>query len=221
MSRPPTERTRVRRHPERADYDLGTVRAVLDEALLCTASWVDGDGRVRALPTIQARIDDTLYLHGSRAARAWKAVAAGAEVCVVATVVDELVLARTSPAHSMNYRSAVVFGTASEVTDRSELLAAARAITRHVLPGREDDAAEPDEDDWRQTLILAMPIAEVSAKVRVGPPIDDEHDLELDAWAGTLPLRHVAGSAHPVPDLRAGIEVPAYIPSSGEELPRP
>lgn len=221
MSQPPTERTRVRRHPERADYDLGTVRAVLDEALLCTASWVDGDGRVRALPTIQARIDDTLYLHGSRAARAWKAVAAGAEVCVVATVVDELVLARTSPAHSMNYRSAVVFGTPSEVTDRDELLAAARAITRHVLPGRENDAAEPDEDDWRQTLILAMPIAEASAKVRVGPPIDDEHDLELDAWAGTLPLRLVAGCAHPAPDLRAGIEVPAYIPSSGEELPRP
>jgi len=221
MSTAPSERTTVHRLPERADHDPTTIHAVLDEALTCTVSWVDADAKPRALPTIQARIDDTLYLHGSRAARAWKAVAAGAEVCVVATVVDELVLARTSPAHSMNYRSAVVFGTASEVTDRSELLAAARAITRHVLPGREDDAAEPDEDDWRQTLILAMPIAEVSAKVRVGPPIDDEHDLELDAWAGTLPLRLVAGSAHPVPDLRAGIEVPAYIPSPGEELPRP
>jgi len=221
MSQAPTERTRVRRHPERADYDLETVRAVLDEALLCTASWVDGDGRVRALPTIQARIGDTLYLHGSRAARAWKAVGAGAEVCVVATVVDELVLARTSPAHSMNYRSSVVFGTAREVTDRDELLAAARAITRHVLPGREDEAAEPDEDDWRQTLILAMQIVEASAKVRVGPPIDDEQDLELGAWAGTLPLRLVAGSAQPAPDLRAGIEVPAYIPPSGRELPRP
>jgi nitroimidazol reductase NimA-like FMN-containing flavoprotein (pyridoxamine 5'-phosphate oxidase superfamily) len=221
MPQAPTERTRVRRHPERADYDLETVHAVLDEALLCTVSWVDDDGRVRALPTIQARIGDTLYLHGSRAARAWKAVAAGAEVCVVATVVDELVLARTSPAHSMNYRSAVVFGTAREVTARDELRAVAKAITRHVLPGREDDAAEPDDDDWRQTLILAMPIAEASAKVRTGPPVDEETDLELGTWAGTLPLRLVVGSARPAPDLRDGIEVPAYIPSSSAELPRP
>jgi nitroimidazol reductase NimA-like FMN-containing flavoprotein (pyridoxamine 5'-phosphate oxidase superfamily) len=221
MSQAPTERTRVHRHPERADYAIDTVHAILDEALLCTASWIDTDGRVRALPTIQARIDDTLYLHGSRAARAWKAVAAGAEVCVVATVVDELVLARTSPAHSMNYRSAVVFGTAREVTDHDELFAAAVAITRHVLPGREQDAAEPDDDDWRQTLILAMPIVEASAKVRVGPPIDEEEDLELGVWAGTLPLRLVVGSARPAPDLRDGIEVPSYIPAPSEELPRP
>ncbi len=221
MSQAPTDRTRVHRHPERADYAIETVHAILDEALLCTVSWIDADGRVRALPTIQARIDDTLYLHGSRAARAWKAVAAGAEVCVVATVVDELVLARTSPTHSMNYRSAVVFGTAREVTDHDELIDAAAAITRHVLPGREHDAAEPDDDDWRETLILAMPIVEASAKVRVGPPIDDEDDLELGVWAGTLPLRLVVGSAQPAPDLRDDIEAPAYIPAPSEELPRP
>jgi hypothetical protein len=220
MSTPPTERTRVHRHPERADYDPRTVHAVLDEALLCTVSWVD-DGRVRSLPTIQARIGDILYLHGSRGARAWKAVAAGAEVCVVAAVVDELVLARTSPSHSMNYRSAVVFGTAREVTDRDELFAAAKAITHHVLPGREDDAAEPGEQDWRETLILAMPITEASAKVRVGPPIDAESDLELDVWAGTLPLRVVAGTPSPAPDLRPGIEVPGYIPADGERFTRP
>lgn len=220
MSTPPTERTRVHRHPERADYDPRTVHAVLDEALLCTVSWVD-DGRVRALPTIQARIGEILYLHGSRGARAWKAVAAGAEVCVVAAVVDELVLARTSPSHSMNYRSAVVFGTAREVTDRDELFAAAKAITHHVLPGREDDAAEPGEQDWRETLILAMPITEASAKVRVGPPIDAESDLDLDVWAGTLPLRVVAGTPSPAPDLRPGIEVPGYIPADGERFTRP
>jgi nitroimidazol reductase NimA-like FMN-containing flavoprotein (pyridoxamine 5'-phosphate oxidase superfamily) len=220
MSTPPTERTRVHRHPERADYDRRTVHAVLDEALLCTVSWVD-DGRVRALPTIQARIGEILYLHGSRGARAWKAVAAGAEVCVVAAVVDELVLARTSPSHSMNYRSAVVFGTAREVTDRDELFAAAKAITRHVLPGREDDAAEPGKQDWRETLILAMPITEASAKVRVGPPIDAESDLDLDVWAGTLPLRVVAGTPSPAPDLRPGIEVPGYIPADGEPFTRP
>ena len=102
----PSDRTQVHRHPERADHDPATVRAILDEALTCTVAWVDAEGRPRALPTIQARIDDTLYLHGSRAARAWKAVAAGAEVCVVATVIDGLVLARTASHHSMNYRSA-------------------------------------------------------------------------------------------------------------------
>jgi uncharacterized protein len=183
----------------------------LDEALTCTVAWTDPDGGPRALPTIQARIGDVLYLHGSRAARAWKAAADGAELCVVATVIDELVLARTSPHHSMNYRSAVVFGRAREVTDRDELSAAARAITRHVLPGREDDAAEPRDADWRETLILAMPIAEASAKVRTGPPADDPDDLALDVWAGTLPLRTIAGRPSPAPDLREGIAEPGYL----------
>ncbi len=193
-----SDRTRLHRHAERG-ADLATVHRVLDEALTCTVAWVDPDGAPRALPTIQARIDDILYLHGSRAARAWKALAAGAEVCVVASLIDELVLARTSPHHSMNYRSAVVYGRAGEVTDPEELVAAARAITRHVLPGREHDAAEPREKDWRETLILAMPIAEASAKVRSGPPADDEADLTLDVWAGTLPLHTVVGEPLPRP----------------------
>ncbi|HJX08859.1 MAG TPA: pyridoxamine 5'-phosphate oxidase family protein [Actinomycetota bacterium] len=207
----PTDRTRVHRHPERAADDPAVLRRILDDALTCTVAWVDPDGRPRALPTIHARIDDTLYLHGSRAARAWKTAAGGAELCVVATVVDELVLARTSPHHSMNYRSAVVFGHAREVTERDELYAVARAITRHVLPGREDDAVEPGEQDWRETLLLAMPLDEASAKVRTGPPVDDADQLTLDVWAGTLPLRIVAGSPNPAPDLRQGIEPPAYL----------
>ncbi len=217
MATSPSERTQVHRHPERADYERATIDAVLDEALACTVSWVDPDGRVRALPTIQARIGDTLYLHGSRAARAWKAVATGAEVCVVATVIDELVLARTSPNHSMNYRSAVVYGQAREVTDPDELYAVAKAITRHVLPGREADAAEPGEQDWRETLIVAMPIVEASAKVRTGPPLDEPGDLDLDVWAGTLALRTVAGTATPAPDLKPGIEAPGYL----DEFRRP
>lgn len=201
----------MHRHPERGEYDHATIHGALDEALICTVSWVDDEGRPRALPTIQARIDDTLYLHGSRGARAWKAVAAGAEICVVATVIDELVLARTSPHHSMNYRSAVVYGRAREVTDLDELYAAAKAITRHVLPGREDDAAEPGDKDWRETLIVAMPIAEASAKMRTGPPADDDADLALDVWAGTLPLRTVVGEPTDAPDLRAGIARPSYL----------
>ena len=211
MPEPTSDRTRVHRHPERGDHDLASVHRILDEALTCTVAWVDPQGGPRALPTIQARIDDTLYLHGSRAARAWKAVAAGAEVCVVAMVIDALVLARTTPHHSMNYRSAVVYGRARAVADPGELAAAARAITRHVLPGREDDAAEPRDKDWLETLILAMPIAEASAKVRTGPPADDEADLALEVWAGTLPLHTVVGEPSPSPDLRAGIATPDYL----------
>jgi hypothetical protein len=211
MAASPSARTRVHRHPERADHDLAVVGAILDEALTCTVAWVDETGRPRALPTIQARIGQTLYLHGSRAARAWKAVAAGTEVCVVATLIDELVLARSSPHHSMNYRSAVVYGTAREVTDDDERYEVARAITHHVLPGREDDAIEPGEKDWRETIIVALPIDEASAKVRTGPPVDDPEQLGLDVWAGTLPLRTVTGPPNPAPDLKPGLAAPSYL----------
>ncbi len=207
----PTDRTAIHRHPERGEDDPAVLRRILDDALICTVAWVDQDRRPRALPTIRARIDDTLYLHGSRAARAWKTAAAGAELCVVATVVDELVLARTSPHHSMNYRSVVVFGRAREVTERDELYAVARAITRHVLPGREDDAVEPGDKDWRETLLLAMPLNEASAKVRTGPPLDEPDELSLDVWAGTLPLRTVAGTPNASPDLKPGIDPPSYL----------
>jgi hypothetical protein len=211
MSQAPTERTQVHRHPERADYDRETIDAILDEALICTVSWVDGDGRVRSLPTIQARVGDTLYLHGSRAARAWKAVADGAEVCVSATIVDELVLARSAFNHSMNYRSVVLYGRGREVTDPDELNTAARAITRHVLPDRENDARMPTPSEFKQTILFAVPIEEASAKVRTGPPKDDEEDLDLPVWAGLLPLETVAGSPVPSPDLTDGIAAPGYL----------
>ena len=140
----------------------------------------------------------------------------------MATVIDELVLARTSPHHSMNYRSAVVYGTAREVTGSDELYSAARAITRHVLPGREDDAAEPRDADWRETLIVAMPLAEASAKVRTGPPIDDPGDLELDVWAGTLPLRTITGtrSQRQTSGPGSAALVPRQIPAPVTESPR-
>ena len=211
MAEAPTERTRVRRHPERADYDRDMVKRIVDEALICHVAWIDDEGRPRVLPTIQARVNDTLYLHGSRAARAWKAVAAGAEVCVVATIVDGLVLARSAFSHSMNYRSVVLYGRAREVTDPDELLVAARAITRHVLPGREDEARMPTADEFRQTILFAIPIDEASAKVRTGPPIDDEGDLAAPIWAGVLPLVTVAGEPETAPDLTDGIEAPAYV----------
>ena len=207
----PTSRTQVHRLPERARYDRDTIDRILDEALICHVAWTDERGRARVLPTIQARVGDTLYLHGSRGARAWKAVAGGAEVCVAVTIVDGLVLARSAFHHSMNYRSVVLYGRAREVIEPDELLTAARAITRHVLPGREDEARMPDGEEFRQTILFAVPIDEASAKVRTGPPKDDEADLELPIWAGVLPLMTRPGTPEASPDLLEGIDVPGYV----------
>lgn len=211
MEQAPSDRTTVHRHPERADYDRATIHAILDEALICHVAWVGPDGGPRALPTIQARIEDTLYVHGSRAGRPWRALRDGVEVCVVATIVDGLVLARAAFSHSMNYRSAVVYGVAREVIDGDELRAVARAIAAHVVPGREADARMPTDEEFAQTLILAIPIEEASAKVRTGPPKDDEDDLALPIWAGVLPLGLAHGPPDPAPDLRIGVEAPAYL----------
>src|SRR5436309_2883824 len=150
MGDAPTARTQVHRLPERASYDRATIEAILDEALICHVAWHDESGSPRALPTIHARIGETLYVHGSRAARAWRSLKDGAEVCVAATIVDGLVLARSAFHHSMNYRSVVVYGRAREVTDPDEQMAVARAITAHVAPGREDDARMPTDDEFRQ-----------------------------------------------------------------------
>jgi hypothetical protein len=207
----PTERTQVHRHPERGEYDRETIDAILDEALICHVAFNDGDGAPRCLPTIHARVGDTVYLHGSKAARAWRALRAGAEVCLVATIVDGLVLARSAFNHSMNYRSVVVFGTAREVTDPEELHVAARAITSHVAPGREDEARMPTDDEYRQTLLLAVPLDEASAKTRTGPPKDDEPDRDLPIWAGVLPFVTTPAVPEPSPDLADGIDVPASV----------
>jgi hypothetical protein len=211
MADPPSERAQVHRHPERADYDRETIRRILDEALICHVAWVDPDEGPRVLPTIHARIGDTLYVHGSRAGRPWRALRDGAEVCVAATIVDGLVLARSAFNHSMNYRSVVVFGRAREVTAPEEMEAVARAITSHVAPGREADARMPTEDEYRQTLLLAVPIEEASAKIRTGPPKDDEADLGLPTWAGVLPLRIEAGTPVPSPDLTGDGSPPPYL----------
>jgi nitroimidazol reductase NimA-like FMN-containing flavoprotein (pyridoxamine 5'-phosphate oxidase superfamily) len=207
----PTSRTQVHRHPERGDYDRATIDAILDEALICHVAFNDEKGAPRCLPTIHARVGDTIYLHGSKAARAWKALREGAEVCLVATIVDGLVLARSAFNHSMNYRSVVVFGTAREVTDPEELHTAAAAITSHVAPGREDEARMPTDEEYKQTLLLALPLDEASAKVRTGPPKDDEDDVALPIWAGVLPFVTSAGEPDPSPDLASGIDAPPSV----------
>lgn len=208
---PPSERTRVRRLPERGVYDREAIHAILDEAPICHLAWVTDEGTPRVVPTIHSRVGDTLYVHGSPASRTLRAIADGREVCVVATLLDGLVLARSAYHHSMNYRSVVVYGRPRVVTDRREQLEACRAIVRHVLPGREDDARMPTERELQQTTIVAIPLEEASAKVRTGPPKDDPQDLELPIWAGVVPVRTVLGEPEPAPDLRPGVASPDYL----------
>ena len=211
MADAPSQRTRVHRHPERGGYDRHTVDAILDEALICHLAWVTTDGEPRVIPTIHVRVNDTLYVHGSQASRTLKALRAGAQVCIETTIVDGLVLARSTPQHSMNYRSVVVFGSPREVTDRAEMNIAQRALTEHVVPGRTADAREPNDREYQETAIFALPLDEASAKVRTGPPIDPDEDLDLSVWAGVLPLSTVAGEPVPDPRLSPGIETPGYV----------
>lgn len=211
MSKAPSERARVHRHPERAAYDRVTIDAILDEALICHLAWITPEGEPRMIPTIHVRVGDLLYVHGSQASRTLRALRAGATICIETTIVDGLVLARSTPKHSMNYRSVVVFGSPREVTDRDEMHIAQRALTDHVVPGRTAEARTPNDQEYKETAIFALPLDEASAKVRTGPPLDPDEDLALDVWAGVIPIRTVAGEPHPAPDLRPGIDPPAYV----------
>ena len=193
----PTPRTQIRRHPERGAYDLEVVRAILDEALICHLAYVADDGSPRVIPTIHTRIDDTLYLHGSAASRTMRAATAGLEVAVVATIVDGLVLARSAAKHSMNYRSVVVYGIARQVTDPGERLEVARSIVEHVVPGRSEHVRMPNDSENRETTMLAVTLTEASAKIRTGPPIDDEGDLASAVWAGVVPVSLATGVPEP------------------------
>jgi nitroimidazol reductase NimA-like FMN-containing flavoprotein (pyridoxamine 5'-phosphate oxidase superfamily) len=201
----PTDRTSVRRLPQRASYDRALVYRILDEGFVCHVGFV-ADGKPFAIPTAYGRSGDVLYLHGAKASRMLKALAAGAEACVTVTLVDGLVLARSAFHHSLNYRSVVVFGRASEVEDPREKLAAMRAFSEQLIPGRWAEVREPNERELAATLVLSLPLAEASAKVRVGAPVDDEEDLSLPVWAGELPLHTVASD--PVRDPLVGGETP-------------
>jgi len=205
----PSERTQVHRLPERGVYDRDVIDAILDEALICHVGYMD-DGHPSVIPTIHARIGDTLYIHGSNASRTLRAARSGAEVCVEVTLVDGLVLARSAFHHSMNYRSVVVYGTARPVTDAEEKFAAQKALVDHVVHGRSDDARMPNDRELNQTTILAIGLDEASAKVRTGPPKDEPEDYELAVWAGVVPLRMQPGAPDPDPRLPAGVEPPPY-----------
>jgi nitroimidazol reductase NimA-like FMN-containing flavoprotein (pyridoxamine 5'-phosphate oxidase superfamily) len=211
-SPPPSPRTRVKRRPQRGRYDRATRDAILDEALVCHVGFVH-QGAPSVIPTAFVRWDDAVYLHGSPANRAFLAVASGAEVCVEATLVDAVVLARSAFHTSMNYRSVVVYGRGRAVQDPPEKEEALRRLVEKVCPGRWADVRWPSAEELAGTLVVAVPLLEASAKVRAEGPVDDEADHALDCWAGQLPLRLLPGE--PVDDalLRAGIPRPGYLKS--------
>ena len=204
----PTPRTRVVREPHRGVYDRETVNQILDEALLCHVGFV-ADGQPYVIPTIYGRAGNVLYLHGSVASRMLRNLQQGLPVCITVTLLDGLVLARSVFNHSMNYRSVVILGTAKLVEDPAEKVAALRAVSEHILPGRWDDARQPSEKELKVTSVLRIPVEEFSAKVRVGPPIDDEEDYALPTWAGVIPLEMKSGAA--VADERCQRELPEYL----------
>ena len=179
----------MKREPQRARYDRETIEAILDEALVCHLGF-EVDGQPYVIPTLHTRVGDRLYVHGSAASRLLRHLAGGARVCVTVTLVDGLVLARSVFNHSVNYRSAVVFGTATLVED-AEKREALRALTEQLAPGRWDEARQPTATELKATWILSLPLDEASAKVRTGPEVDEPDDLDLPVWAGVVPV-HLA-----------------------------
>src|SRR5271165_2792670 len=193
MSSTPTPRTRVVREPQRAVYDRDAINQILDEAFLCHVGFV-ADGQPYVIPTSYGRDGDVLYIHGSAASRMLRNLDQGVPVCVTVTLVDGLVLARSVFNHSMNYRSVVILGKAALVEDPEEKLAALRTLSEHILPGRWDEARQPNERELKATSVLRVPIEEFSAKVRTGPPVDDAEDYSFPTWAGVIPLETKAGA---------------------------
>jgi nitroimidazol reductase NimA-like FMN-containing flavoprotein (pyridoxamine 5'-phosphate oxidase superfamily) len=201
----PTSRTRVRRLAKRAAYDKAVVHSILDEGLLCHVGFAV-DGQPYVIPTLYARDDERLYLHGSAVSRMLRTLAEGVDVCVTVTLVDAYVLARSAFHHSMNYRSVVVLGRAQLVTDHAERMHALHVLTNHIVPNRWEEVREPNELEMRQTAVLTLALEEVSAKIRVGEPKDDEEDYALPVWAGTVPIATQMGQ--PIDDGRVRPEAP-------------
>src|ERR1700679_3260308 len=194
MSHPytPTPRTRLVREADRAVYNREAAYRILDEGFLCHVGFV-ADGQPFVIPTSYGRKDDNLYIHGSAASRMLRQMKDGVAVCVTVTLLDGLVLARSIFNQSMNYRSVVILGKATLVDDPKEKIEALYSLSQHILPGRWDDSRQPNERELKATSVLRVPIEEFSAKVRVGPPVDDKPDYAFPTWAGVVPLEMVAG----------------------------
>jgi uncharacterized protein len=210
-ARPASDRTRVRREPERGVYDRGAIDATLDEGLVCHLGFVS-DGQPYVIPTLYARLGDDAYVHGSSASRTLRTLDSGVDACLTVTLVDGIVLARSIFNHSINYRSVVVLGRASVVEDPDEKLRALEAFSNKLLPGRWGDVRPPTATELKATSILCMSLAEASAKMRTGPPKDDEADRGWPVWAGVIPIALTAGDPQPDPALGAGFEAPIWSP---------
>ncbi len=206
----PTSRTQIRRAPQRGDYDRAVIHHILDEALVCHVGFI-ADGQPFVIPTAYGRIEDQFYIHGSPASRMLRSLQTHIDVCVTVTLLDGLVLARSAYHHSMNYRSVVLFGTATTVTDPAEKWQALKAFTDHVVPQRWSEVRPPNPQELQGTLVLALPLTEASAKIRTGPPLDDEDDYQLPVWAGVLPLQLTVNPPRRDPRLPAEITIPNHI----------
>ncbi|MEA5597248.1 pyridoxamine 5'-phosphate oxidase family protein [Rivularia sp. UHCC 0363] len=206
----PTQRSKIKRIPKRGNYETQVIYNILDEALICHVGFI-ANNQPFVIPTAYGRVDDKLYIHGSPASRMLRTLDRGIEVCVTVTLLDGLVLARSAFHHSMNYRSVVIFGTATLVNNTEEKSEALRAFTEHVIPQRWKEVRQPSKQELEGTMVLSLPLTEASAKMRTGNPIDDEADYDLPVWAGVLPLQRVAGKAIADDRLVAGVEVPDYV----------
>lgn len=209
MSFTKTDRTTLKRLPKRGVYERELVYQILDEGFICHVGFVV-EQQPFVIPTGYARLEDELFIHGSQASRMLRTLKAGVDVCVTVTLVDGLVLARSAFHHSLNYRSVVVFGKAKPVEAEERKMAALKAFSEHVIKGRWDDVRWPTEQEMKATTVLALPLTEASAKVRTGPPLDDEEDYELSVWAGVVPLALSAGEPIADPRLPKGIATPEY-----------
>jgi uncharacterized protein len=206
----PSERTRLTRRPQRGAHNRETIDAILDEAISCTLA-LNRNGHPVAVPTLHARIGDDVYVHGSAASPTLRALGGAVEACLAVTLVDGLVLARSAFHHSVNYRSVMVFGEAERIEEPARKRRALEAFVEKLVPGRWDDVRPPTLQELKATAVLRLPISEASAKIRSGPPIDDEEDYALAAWAGVMPIEVARRVPEPDPRLRAEIEVPAYL----------
>ena len=206
----PTKKTTLKRIPKRGNFDRDVINSILDEAFICHVGFV-ADGQPYVIPTAYGRVGNDLYVHGSSASRLMRSLADGIDICVTVTLIDGLVLARSAFHHSINYRSVLILGQATLVEDIDEKNRALEAITEHIVPGRWTAVRPPTELELKGTSVLSLPISEASAKVRTGPPVDDEEDYALDVWAGVLPVSLETGNPIADPRIKAGIEVPDYV----------
>ena len=205
-----TGRTNVKRLPKRAFYDIETIYKILDETFVCQAGF-EIDGQVYIIPVNYGRKDNRIFIHGSKKSRMFKSFESGKDICISVSLIDGIVLARSAFHHSVNYRSVIIFANPVKIADENEKREALKIILEHIMPGRWNDARQPNKKELDATSVFSFKIDEASAKIRTGPAVDDEEDLNLNVWAGVLPLKTVPGEPVNNDDLNDGILIPGYL----------